>query len=193
MNLCRQALETFISPTVVHTSKFKLLKNYFYFLHKLSCLCSILKYFTMCTISSRQTLKKTILCTQLIDDIIFQSLSFLPSFCKVCWSEIITYILDTKYLQFSFDEMEIQKVNFTDLECYDDCENGGGSKIWTKIIGLALYLFGCLGLFLFYGIIHYEKFGQDSQKRSFPGIQPHSITVLEQQLKLALYFDQLIE
>ena len=67
--------------------------------------------------------------------------------------------------------MEIQKVNFTDLECYDDCENGGGgSKIWTKIIGLALYLFGCLGLFLFYGIIHYEKFGQDSQKRSFPGI-----------------------
>ena len=37
--------------------------------------------------------------------------------------------------------MEIQKVNFTDLECYDDCENGGGgSKIWTKIIGLALYL-----------------------------------------------------
>ena len=68
--------------------------------------------------------------------------------------------------------MEIQKVNFTDLECYDDCENGvGGSKIWTKIIGLALYLFGCLGLFLFYGIIHYEKFGQDSQKRSFPGIE----------------------
>ena len=67
--------------------------------------------------------------------------------------------------------MEIQKVNFTDLECYDDCENGGGgNKIWTKIIGLALYLLGCLGLFLFYGIIHYEKFGQDSQKRSFPGI-----------------------
>ena len=66
--------------------------------------------------------------------------------------------------------MEIQKVNFTDLECYDDCEKGGSSKIWTKIIGLALYFFGCLGLFLFYGIIHYEKFGQDSQKRSFPGI-----------------------
>ena len=66
--------------------------------------------------------------------------------------------------------MEIQKVNFTDLEYYDDYENGGsGSKIWTKIIGLALYLFGCLGLFLFYGIIHYEKFGQDPQKRSFPG------------------------
>ena len=37
--------------------------------------------------------------------------------------------------------MEIQKVNFTDLECYDDCENGGGgSEIWPKIIGLALYL-----------------------------------------------------
>ena len=67
--------------------------------------------------------------------------------------------------------MEIQKVNFTDLECYDDCENGsGGSKVWTKIIGLSLYLLGCLGLFLFYGIIHYEKFGQDSQKRSFPGM-----------------------
>ena len=68
--------------------------------------------------------------------------------------------------------MEICEVNFTGLEYYDDYENDGGSNnnIWTKIIGLAMYLIGCLGLFLFIGIIHYEKFGQDSQKRSFPGM-----------------------
>ena len=67
--------------------------------------------------------------------------------------------------------MEISEVNFTSSEYYDDdYENGGGSNIWTKIIGLSMYFIGCLGIFLFLGIIHYEKFGQDSQKRSFPGI-----------------------
>ena len=62
--------------------------------------------------------------------------------------------------------MEIFEVNFTVYE------NGRGSNsnLWTKIIGLTMYLIGCLGLFLFFGIIHYEKFGQDSQKRSFPGM-----------------------
>ena len=66
-----------------------------------------------------------------------------------------------------FGKMEISEVNFTSSEY----ENGGGiSNIWTKIIGLAMYFIGCLGIILFFGIIHYEKFGQDSQKRSFPGI-----------------------
>ena len=65
--------------------------------------------------------------------------------------------------------MEVCEMNFTGSEYY---ENGGGSNsnLGTKIIGLAMYVTGCLGLFLFLGIIHYEKFGQDSQKRSFPGM-----------------------
>ena len=80
--------------------------------------------------------------------------------------------LDTIVALFSFGKMEICEVNFTVSEYDDDYENGGGgtSNIWTKIIGLAMYLFACLGLFLIFGIIHYEKFGQDSQKRSFPGM-----------------------
>ena len=63
--------------------------------------------------------------------------------------------------------MEVCEMNFTGSEYY---ENGGGSNLETKIIGLAMYVIGCFGLFLFLGIIHYEKFGQDSQKRSFPGM-----------------------
>ena len=51
-------------------------------------------------------------------------------------------------------------------------ENGmsdnGGSGIPLKIIAALTYLFGSLGNFLYLGIIHYEKFGQDAQKRSFP-------------------------
>ena len=50
-------------------------------------------------------------------------------------------------------------------------ENGmsdnGGSGIPLKIIAALTYLFGSLGNFLYIGIIHYEKFGQDAQKRSF--------------------------
>ena len=64
--------------------------------------------------------------------------------------------------------MEINEVNCTTSSEYS--ENGEGASIWTKIIGLAMYFIGCLGIILFYGIIHYEKFGQDSKKRSFPGI-----------------------
>ena len=37
-----------------------------------------------------------------------------------------------------------------------------------KIIAVITYLFGSLGNFLYLGVIHYEKFGQDAQKRSFP-------------------------
>ena len=31
-----------------------------------------------------------------------------------------------------------------------------------------MYLIGCLGIFTIFGIIHFEKYGQDCQKRSFP-------------------------
>ena len=63
--------------------------------------------------------------------------------------------------------MEINEVNCTTSSEYSETNAGAG--IWTKIIGLAMYFIGCLGIILFYGIIHYEKFGQDSKKRSFPG------------------------
>ena len=43
-----------------------------------------------------------------------------------------------------------------------------GSGIPLKIIAALTYLFGSLGNLLYLGIIHYEKFGQDAQKRSFP-------------------------
>ena len=42
-----------------------------------------------------------------------------------------------------------------------------GISIGFKIFGLIMYLIGCLGIFSILGIIHYEKYGQDSQKRSF--------------------------
>ena len=37
----------------------------------------------------------------------------------------------------------------------------------AKIIGVVIYLLGLLGISSILGILHYEKFGQDSQKRSF--------------------------
>ena len=36
-----------------------------------------------------------------------------------------------------------------------------------KVFGLVMYLINCFGIFSIFGIIHYEKYGQDSQKRSF--------------------------
>ena len=36
-----------------------------------------------------------------------------------------------------------------------------------KVFGLVMYLINCFGIFSIFGIIHYEKFGQDPQKRSF--------------------------
>ena len=83
--------------------------------------------------------------------------------------------------------MDVYEVNFTAYEYYD---TGGNSNISTmcdfnnstifqnedenteistgfKIFGLIMYLIGCLGIFSGFGIIHYEKYGQDSQKRSF--------------------------
>ena len=83
--------------------------------------------------------------------------------------------------------MDIYEVNFTAYEYYD---TGGNSNISTmcdynnstifqnedenteistgfKIFGLIMYLIGCLGIFSGFGILHFEKYGQDSQKRSF--------------------------
>ena len=37
----------------------------------------------------------------------------------------------------------------------------------SKIFGLIMYLIGCFGILTIIGIIHYEKYGQDPQKRSF--------------------------
>ena len=36
-----------------------------------------------------------------------------------------------------------------------------------KVFGLVMYLINGFGIFSIFGIIHYEKYGQDSQKRSF--------------------------
>ena len=36
-----------------------------------------------------------------------------------------------------------------------------------KFFGLVMYLINCFGIFSILGIIHYEKYGQDPQKRSF--------------------------
>ena len=47
-------------------------------------------------------------------------------------------------------------------------ENGAGISIGLKIFSLIMYLIGCSGIFSVFGIIHFEKYGQDSQKRSFP-------------------------
>ena len=46
-------------------------------------------------------------------------------------------------------------------------ENGAGISIGLKIFSLIMYLIGCSGIFSVFGIIHFEKYGQDSQKRSF--------------------------
>ena len=48
----------------------------------------------------------------------------------------------------------------------DGVDNAGRHSL--KIIAAITYLFGSMGNFLYLGAIHYEKFGQDAQKRSFP-------------------------
>ena len=47
-------------------------------------------------------------------------------------------------------------------------DGNAGINTGFKIFGLIMYLIGCLGIFSFIGIIHFEKYGQDCQKRSFP-------------------------
>ena len=48
----------------------------------------------------------------------------------------------------------------------DGVDNAGRHSL--KIIAAITYLFASMGNFLYLGAIHYEKFGQDAQKRSFP-------------------------
>ena len=56
--------------------------------------------------------------------------------------------------------------NFTSADVNVTVDDAG-SGISLKIIAVLMYLFGSMGNFLYLGIMHYEKFGQDSQKRSF--------------------------
>ena len=50
---------------------------------------------------------------------------------------------------------------------YDEEKISDGPTIHAKIFGFIIYIFGCFGIFSIFGVIHYERFGQDSQKRSF--------------------------
>ena len=66
-------------------------------------------------------------------------------------------------------EMEIcehdNEGNFTSAD--NGKGDNSGSGIPLKIIAALTYLLGTMGNFLYLGIMHYEKFGQDAQKRSF--------------------------
>ena len=61
------------------------------------------------------------------------------------------------------NENEIGEIQ---LSLNDDNEIGE-TTFPAKIIGFVIYLFGIIGISSILGIIHYEKFGQDPQKRSF--------------------------
>ena len=59
--------------------------------------------------------------------------------------------------------------DFNDYIIYQNKDkNVAGISIGLKIFSLIMYLIGCLGIFTIFGIIHFEKYGQDCQKRSFP-------------------------
>ena len=60
-------------------------------------------------------------------------------------------------------------ITVCDMNCLS-LDNGNENDeitIPAKIIGFVIYLLGVLGISSILGIIHYEKFGQDPQKRSF--------------------------
>ena len=50
---------------------------------------------------------------------------------------------------------------------YNEDKFSNGTSIHAKIFGFIIYFCGCLGIFSIFGVIHYERFGQDPQKRSF--------------------------
>ena len=56
-----------------------------------------------------------------------------------------------------------------DMNCLslDNDNEIGKITIPAKIIGFVVYLLGILGISSILGVIHYERFGQDAQKRSF--------------------------
>ena len=66
-------------------------------------------------------------------------------------------------------EMEIcehdKEGNFTSADNGEGDNSGSGIPL--KVIAALTYLLGTMGNFLYLGIMHYEKFGQDAQKRSF--------------------------
>ena len=58
--------------------------------------------------------------------------------------------------------------NFTLDETYPYLlESVNVSSIIAKIIAVVVYFFQCIGYLLILGIAHYEKYGQDPQKRPF--------------------------
>ena len=57
--------------------------------------------------------------------------------------------------------------DFNNSIIFQNEDENTGISTGFKIFGLIMYLIGCLGIFSFIGIIHFEKYGQDSQKRSF--------------------------
>ena len=57
--------------------------------------------------------------------------------------------------------------DFNNSIVFKNEDENTGINTGFKIFGLIMYLIGCLGIFSFIGIIHFEKYGQDSQKRSF--------------------------
>ena len=66
--------------------------------------------------------------------------------------------------------LQINMTSMSDLNgsIFQNEGENAGISISSKIFGLIMYLIGCLGLFSFLGVVHFEKYGQDSQKRSFP-------------------------
>ena len=57
---------------------------------------------------------------------------------------------------FTLDEDHPYSLEFVDV-----------SSIIAKIVAVIVYFIQCIGLLLILGIAHYEKYGQDPQKRSF--------------------------
>ena len=66
------------------------------------------------------------------------------------------------------NNMTLVLYDFNDSALYnEDDKISDGTTIHAKIFGFIIYFFGCLGIFSIFGVIHYERFGQDPQKRSF--------------------------
>ena len=68
--------------------------------------------------------------------------------------------------------LKMLSINMTfvcDMNCWslDNDNEIGEITIPAKIISFVIYLIGMLGISSILGVIHYEKFGQDPQKRSF--------------------------
>ena len=69
----------------------------------------------------------------------------------------------------AISKMLLTNMTVCDMNCssFDNDNEIGNITIPAKIIGFVIYLLGMIGISSFLGVIHYEKFGQDPQKRSF--------------------------